>query len=90
MRFNGARRTAHLNLKGAGAAALNDDAEYDDGEHSGGDTNDGDGIHGISPFPQRCMSRKDAWCDVAGVRDFNSGLRISCASTAPEEPRRST
>jgi hypothetical protein len=45
-------------LPGAGATALNDDAEYDGTEHSSGDTNDGHGIHGSSPFSRkRCIER---------------------------------
>jgi hypothetical protein len=51
MRFDGACTSAYDGLPGAGAAALNDDAEYDGAEHSSGDTNDGHGIHSVSSFP---------------------------------------
>jgi hypothetical protein len=67
------------------ATVLDQNHRYDDKQHSGDNTNNRYGIHNSSPSFQR-----DAWCDVPGLQDFNSGLRISCASTAPEEPRNST
>jgi hypothetical protein len=48
--FHGAAKAMQAKLLGAGAAALNDDGEYDGAEHSSGDANDGGGVHSNSSF----------------------------------------
>ena len=50
VRFYGAAGEVPVDLLGAGAAALHDDAEYDGAEHSSGDANDGGGFHCNSSF----------------------------------------
>jgi len=70
---------AALNLLGAGTAALNDDAEHDGAEHSSGDTNDGHGIHGGSPFSQRCMvqcCRFETSNPVCGAHALRRRLKV--------------